>query len=99
MAMDGIFVDGIKQYFKPEDILEGDASAYTQKIAESVNAWMEENVTGGEQVTDTTLSLAGVPADAKKTGDEISSLKEDLSAIGLSVVDGLLNITYEEVTV
>lgn len=79
MAMDGIFVDGIKQYFKPEDILESDASAYTQQIAESVNDWLEENVTGGEQVTDTTLTLSGVPADAKVTGDEIAGLKEDLT--------------------
>lgn len=31
--------------------------------------------------------------------EAIEPLKEDLSAIGLSVVDGLLNITYEEVTV
>jgi hypothetical protein len=30
--------------------------------------------------TDTTLSVSGKAADAKKTGDEISSLKEDLSA-------------------
>lgn len=86
MAMDGIFVDGVKQFFKPEDILETDASAYTQKIAESVNAWMEENVTGGEQVTDTTLSLAGVPADAKVTGDEIGALKEDLNSQYVSAI-------------
>lgn len=33
-----------------------------------------------------------------KVANEIVSLKEDLSALGLSVVDGQLNITYEEVT-
>lgn len=47
---------------------------------------------------DDTLTQTGRPADAKKTGDEIEALKEDLSNLGLSVVDGLLNITYEEVT-
>lgn len=47
---------------------------------------------------DSTLTQTGRPADAKKTGDEITALKEDLSNLGLSVVDGLLNITYEEVT-
>lgn len=47
---------------------------------------------------DNTLTQTGRPADAKKTGDEITALKEDLSNLGLSVVDGLLNITYEEVT-
>lgn len=29
-------------------------------------------------------------------GDELSSLKEDIEEIGLSVVDGALNITYTE---
>lgn len=53
---------------------------------------------GGTAVTDTTLAISGAAADAKVTGDKITELKEDLSALGLSVVDGLLNITYEEVT-
>lgn len=29
-------------------------------------------------------------------GDELSSLKEDIEEVGLSVVDGALNITYTE---
>lgn len=32
-------------------------------------------------VTDTTLALSGVAADAKKVGDEISDIKEDLSQL------------------
>lgn len=36
---------------------------------------------------DTTLSLPGVPADAKKTGDEITELKEDLSDLEDYVTD------------
>ena len=54
---------------------------------------------------DSTLSTAGKAADAKETGDKISELKEDttqlkntLSDLGLSVVDGAINITYEEVS-
>lgn len=78
VTMYGIYIDGQKATFHPEDILTGDASAYTEEIGTAVNAWMEENVTGGEQVTDTTLTLSGVPADAKVTGDEIGALKEDL---------------------
>lgn len=31
--------------------------------------------------TDTTLSVSGMPADAKKTGDEITALKDDLSEL------------------
>lgn len=50
-------------------------------------------------LVDSTLSKAGAAADAKKTGDEITDLKTDLSGLGLSVVDGELNITYEEVSV
>lgn len=46
-------------------------------------------------VIDDTLKVAGAAADAKKTGDELTALKEDLNALGLSVVDGALNITYE----
>lgn len=34
---------------------------------------------------DATLSISGKAADAKKTGDEISSLKEDLNAISFSL--------------
>jgi len=37
-------------------------------------------VDAGIAVTDTTLSVAGLAADAKKTGDEIADLKEDLNA-------------------
>ena len=35
---------------------------------------------------------------AVTVGDEISDLKEDIENIGLSVIDGKLSITYEEVT-
>lgn len=87
VIMDGIYVNGQKATFRPEDILSGDASAYTEEIGTAVEEWMEENVTGGEQVTDTTLTLPGVPADAKKVGDEISDLKEDLNANLLDYID------------
>ena len=47
---------------------------------------------------DNTLSTTGKAADAKKTGDELEQLKSDLTDLGLSVVDGAINITYEEVS-
>lgn len=80
ITMDGIFVNGQKVTFAPEDILSADPSAYTEQIGEAVEEWMEENVTGGEQVTDTTLTLPGVPADAKVTGDKFGELKKDLTS-------------------
>lgn len=39
--------------------------------------------------TDTTLSLAGVAADAKKTGDEIDALKDDLTQLESDVQNDL----------
>lgn len=43
---------------------------------------------------DDTLLVSGAAADAKKTGDEISSVKSDLNSLGLSVVEGKLCVTY-----
>ena len=43
---------------------------------------------------DTTLSTTGAAADAKKTGDEITALKADLNHLGLSVVDGAINVSF-----
>ena len=53
---------------------------------------IEEQAT--KTVIDATLSNAGQAADAKKVGDELGDLKEDLSDLGLSVVDGKLCVTY-----
>lgn len=63
-------------------------------------------ITVGDAVAiDSTLTQSGAAADAKAVGDELTDLNEDLmglntdfSNIGLSVVDGKLSITYEEVT-
>lgn len=69
-------------------------------VGEYVTDWLTEHVdpVGSAVVVDDTLSITGAAADAKKAGDELTSLKEELSDIGLSVVEGKLNITYEEVT-
>lgn len=45
-------------------------------------------------VVDNTLATAGAAADAKKTGDEITSLKQEFNQLGLSVVNGALCVTY-----
>lgn len=72
-------------------IVVGDASEMvdTDKIyvLSTDGRWYYHNgsawVAGGEYgavATDTTLTQSGIPADAKKTGDEISDLKADLNA-------------------
>ena len=55
-------------------------------IGDNVTSWLTEHVTpsGSAVVVDDTLTIAGAAADAKKTGDEISGLKEDL--------DNLVNV-------
>jgi len=41
---------------------------------------------------DNTLTQAGRPADAKKTGDEIADIRENAP---FSVVDGMLCVSYD----
>ena len=66
----------------------------------AVSDYLDEHLTNPTNPPlDTSLEIAGAAADSKATGDKLSELKEGLNALGLSVVDGLLNITYEEVTV
>ena len=52
-------------------------------IAPKVTEWLDANVdpTGSAVTVDSSLTIAGSAADAKKTGDELSNLKSDLSEI------------------
>lgn len=45
---------------------------------------------------DPTLTISGKAADAKVTGDAITSITETITALGLSVVDGMLCVTYTD---
>lgn len=47
---------------------------------EVITAWLAENIHDGA-VIDSSLTVEGAAADSKKTGTEISQLKEDLSAL------------------
>ena len=80
--MEGIFINGEKAKFHPEDILDTDASQYTEEIGESVTAYLTEHLTNpSNPPIDTSLSIAGAAADAKETGDELTQLKSDLSDV------------------
>ena len=76
--MEGIFINGEKAKFHPEDILDTDASQYTEEIGESVTADLTEHLTNPP--IDTSLSIAGAAADAKETGNELTQLKSELTA-------------------
>jgi len=97
MALDGLWVDGVQQKFRPEDILDGDISAYTEPLVDAIETWMDENIEpGAAAVIDKTLTIEGATADAKVVGDKLTGVKRELTDLGLSVVDGAINITYEE---
>lgn len=57
------------------------------------SAW-QKGIKYGSCELDTTLTESGKAADAAAVGAEVSTIKEDLSALGLSVVEGAINITY-----
>lgn len=63
--------------------------AITKKVAaaqivDAVEDWLDENITGGtgEIVVDSSLSVQGAAADAKKTGDEITNVLSAINYIG-----------------
>lgn len=61
------------------------------------SAWTEGGVYNAQAlVTDKTLRNEGEAADAKAVGDRLTAIEEYNSDIGLSVVDGMICVTYEE---
>ena len=78
--MEGVFINGDKAKFHPEDILDTDASQYTEEIGESVTAYLDEHLTNPTNPPiDTSLTIVGAAADAKETGDRIDQLKNTLT--------------------
>lgn len=65
-----------------ELIEDMDASVDPTVIESIVTAWLEENIhDGSAAIVDSSLTIAGAAADAKKTGDELSSVKENLNQV------------------
>ena len=63
------------------ELIDGMGTSVDPTVIEQiVTDWLEENIhDGSAAVVDSSLTIAGAAADAKKTGDELSSVKENLS--------------------
>lgn len=69
-----------------EEAIQGTSLA---AIKAGVQEWMDENLTDPtDPIVDASLSLSGAAADAKKTGDEISSLKSALDDLEEQIEGG-----------
>lgn len=72
------------------------ASVDPAVIEPIVTAWLEENIhDGSAAVVDSSLTIAGAAADAKKTGDEISGLKSNLNDVNAEVAS-LINFAFAQ---
>lgn len=79
---------------KMDSLLEsGVLTEYLQPyISTDVTTWLEENITEPVGVViDSSLTVAGAAADAKKTGLEINKVKEDFTSIKLQNVSTVEN--------
>lgn len=71
-----------------------------EQIANTVTNWLDDHVAPGSStiIVDNTLNIQGAAADAKKTGDEIADLKEelgDLSDLDTAVKTDLVSAINE----
>ena len=67
----------------------------TKADASDVEA-LEQTVAGKADSSD--VEAIEEALDGKADANEVTSLKEDINDLGLSVVDGAINITYQEVS-
>ena len=77
----GSVQDQLTQLFN-QKIDSTDLSNYVNSTLKSeVTSWLNTNVTpvGSAVMVDSSLSIEGAAADAKKTGNELTALKEDLT--------------------
>ena len=76
----------------------GKNSAVSEKIVEEVDAWLDEHITNPDSPPldrSLTSSSAAAPADmVGDINDEVGDLKNTLSNLGLTVVDGKLCAVY-----
>lgn len=77
----GTIQDQISQLFN-EKVSNSDMQTYiSSSMPAYITSWLNTNVNpvGSAVVVDSSLSISGAAADAKKTGDEITQIKSDLN--------------------
>ena len=62
-------------------------------IAQGVSDWMDDNMTGTSPAVDSSLTVSGAAADAKKVGDEIGDLKSQIDDIEEQIGEGVDGLT------
>lgn len=75
-----------------------------EQVAEAVTDWLDENITeipATAPIVDSSLTVQGAAADAKKTGDEISELKSQITnsmpyAVKVALDNMLARNAYED---
>lgn len=68
-----------------------------EDVSDLVTNWMEENITENPTVIiDSSLTISGAAADAKKIGDKISDLKSAVSSIVTEDDNGLIFTKTEQ---
>lgn len=80
-----------------QEAIDGTSAA---AIAEGVGNWMDDNLEPGEWVIDSSLTVQGAAADAKKVGDEISDLKSQITnsmpyAVKIALDTILQNVAFK----
>ena len=83
VGVTGTIQDQISQLFN-EKVSNSDMQNYiTSSVPTYITNWLNTNVNpvGSAVIVDSSLTVSGAAADAKKTGDEISELKSDIREI------------------
>lgn len=76
-----------KQNFVNGEVLSASQLNHIEQGIVDVESAVNENKTAVDKIIDPTLSLSGKAADAKKTGDKIGQLKEDILDTVINLID------------
>lgn len=92
----------ICQRSKPDDYVDDDPDNEATRVLVEARAAAETATAAAEECTEVAESIpadySAMSADVNTLKTDVSGLKEYINDLGLSVVDGAINITYQEVS-